>query len=585
MAQGEVDAASVALALRACTRAGLWQAALEIFSEARHIPGLKLGSATYNAALYAVALGRSWSGALALLSEMGQRAVPMTRSTRNAALRACVGGGTLPQEAKLKDSLAAATTALALLRKHGLGASQQAAWEEEGLAPHAEITDSGLKFAASRVELRLLGARRGQKGAEAELVLGDVDGEQDTHEDECEDRGFLGSELAGAFVDEGDSLQENSTTLLPHVLDDILERLMSSGLSAYTQADAQATESCRQALQEEVSAAFGYGAAHVHLVGSRLYGAALPGADIDLLVELSGACKASMATAAERRLLPEDRSRLLAARAAVILRRHLEGHDSNFWASPEVVLDTRRPLLRLTCTVAGSEISVEVSFDPELAALRKSSALAIAFAEGAEGCRDLRPLALARLVRFWAASRGLAGQQDGYPSGFAWCLMAIFYSQCRLGLLGGLAPKSSKQLSAFFVQESSPRSGAVELSLEDLQKAVPLLPGFFNFYASTFSWQGEVISTRLGRRMHRRELLEQNHTGLLCIEDPLEPDSDLAATYLSRHRNLRLRAEMRRANRFLNWQSTAGDDTEVIISRWAETFRTRHKPARSERAC
>ncbi|CAE7494791.1 unnamed protein product [Symbiodinium sp. CCMP2456] len=143
------DAASAALTIRGCSQGSSWQASVEVFRQAKAVEGLTVSSSAYNAVLYAVAVGRSWGGALALLEEMAAEFVPMTRSTRNAALRACTLG--VPKQ----EALWASTRALALLREHGLKTSREA-WEAEGLPAHAELTEAGLNFAASRVELLLL---------------------------------------------------------------------------------------------------------------------------------------------------------------------------------------------------------------------------------------------------------------------------------------------------------------------------------------------------------------------------------------------------------------------------------------------
>lgn len=137
-----------------------------------------------------------------------------------------------------------------------------------------------------------------------------------------------------------------------------------------------------------------------------------------------------------------------------------------------------------------------------------------------------------------------AGQQAGYPSGFAWCLLAVFYCQVR-GLeppLGRLSPHD--RIDGRFRKP-------VVISEEALSEAAALLPGFFAFYAEHFRWTEEVVSTRLGRRTFRALQPSLSSHKVLCIEDPLEPDSDLAAAYLSTGRDRRLRAELRRAKRLL----------------------------------
>ncbi|CAJ1334380.1 unnamed protein product [Effrenium voratum] len=186
------------------------------------------------------------------------------------------------------------------------------------------------------------------------------------------------------------------------------------------------------------------------------------------------------------------------------------------------------PLLRLDFEASRLEARElgRVGFDPELAAVRKSSTLAALAQQG-----NL-PLALARLVRLWAHARALDGQRRGYPSGFAWCLMAVFFCQVRHQVPPLSVPSSDQ--------------APVMVTDDDLKQAAQWLPSFFDFYGAIFRWDQEVVSTRLGRRAFK-----QGRLSGLCIEDPLEPDTDLAAAYLSPARDCRLRAELRRARRLL----------------------------------
>ncbi|CAJ1377746.1 unnamed protein product [Effrenium voratum] len=58
----------------------------------------------------------------------------------------------------------------------------------------------------------------------------------------------------------------------------------------------------------------------------------------------SDSAQAALSASSDRNLRPKDRSRLLGARAAVQLRRHMEGDAATrSWNCPEAVLDTRRP--------------------------------------------------------------------------------------------------------------------------------------------------------------------------------------------------------------------------------------------------
>merc|ERR1712107_299897 len=108
--------------------------------------------------------------------------------------------------------------------------------------------------------------------------------------------------------------------------------------------------------------------------------------------------------------------------------------------------------LKNTSQGVSSRLLVEVSFDQTLAALQKSELL--------RSCAEHnpRPLQVARLLRLWAENRGVVGQRQGYLSGYALCLLAIFYCQC-CKVLGALSPKTSGELSAFHDQPKTSGSG------------------------------------------------------------------------------------------------------------------------------
>lgn len=97
-------------------------------------------------------------------------------------------------------------------------------------------------------------------------------------------------------------------------------------------------------------------------------------------------------------------------------------------------LETRRP--------GGAPRVLEVTFDHSLATVAKSELLARCTAASPEAMR------LARLLRHWADERGIAGQRHGYLSGYAWCLLAVFFLQCR-GQLAALVPRLGGLCLAF----------------------------------------------------------------------------------------------------------------------------------------
>eukprot|EP00928_Gymnodinium_smaydae_P028350 TRINITY_DN21633_c0_g2_i1.p1 TRINITY_DN21633_c0_g2~~TRINITY_DN21633_c0_g2_i1.p1 ORF type:complete len:926 (+),score=160.55 TRINITY_DN21633_c0_g2_i1:63-2780(+) len=550
------DWLTAGLIVRACERAGRWTEALALF-DALRLENAELGSSAFDAAISACALGRRWSQALVLLRHMVDKGIPLTRGTKNSVLRACEG----------QERLADATSALSLLRA-GVGmASTSSSWQREGVHAHRELTEAALAQAASQVEERLLAGE--QPIPVPSIAVADAEPSPDD------------------LVMEGVRLRWPPAV----VLDD-----------AELESQKAFVESLRADVQREVTAALRHVAqppgVHAHLVGSRLYGAAVAGADVDIVVEMSTPTEEALLGEAANDLLSQDRLRLSAMQALLRLRRHLEADQSRaVWTVIEMALDARRPTLRLSSASAVASVAVEVSFDQSLATLRKSELLA-RLAESSPAV-----LRVARLLRLWAERRGIAGQRHGYLSGYAWCLMAVFYCQCR-GLLGGLQPRGRDDLAAFAspvagaddgaeAQGGSAQATAIADSLGVARGDVAadsvaapeaqLLAGAFAFYARGFRWGHEVVDVQAGRRTSRPLAAST----LLCIADPVEAGVDLAAPYLSFQRGQRLRAEFRRAHRLIR----LGDDGSAAALRggagaggdgaWNAVFRQRPRSSSS----
>ncbi|CAE8694955.1 unnamed protein product [Polarella glacialis] len=663
------------LLVRACERAGQWANALALFEDLGR-SRMELGTAAHNAAVSACALGRRWADALDLLRRMDAGRVPMTRSTRNSVLRAC-------------DGVLEATAALSLLRS-GIGAADSPEWRRQTLPAHLELTELGLSQAASQVELRLAGSSEADPfpaawGSAVETRVGVAGTSQ---------RGGVykqPEEIFNPASVSGGATSEYFSALLPSALPQLPKELLAK-LAPEHHAE---VEELRYEVECHASAALSGLPVRAHLVGSRLYGVALAGADVDLVLELGPEALLELPRTAQG-LFTQDAARMASVQALLRFRRHLESAGDR-WHVEEMALDARRPTLRMrqvagmtgnidlagfgsgtstrssissssrSRTISCGSLAVEVTFDQSLATLRKSELLARACAVGGGQVRQV-----ALVLRIWAAARGLTGQRKGYPSGYAFGLMALYFCQ-RQGLLGGLSPKAREELSAFFPsdhgqpalreQEGQPsqsqpvhwqphgasastaakattetietpeigRTATAEtntlpppivqisftvaatfrdisivpaglsgsastsstvtsprvaimppLGSPELDPVLDLGPGLFAFFARDFDWYQEAVSvTSGGRSLHPRstEGAAKPRKGVLWVEDPVEAGVDLAGPYLSQARNIRLRAEFRRADRLLrrgaatsNFQSD-GERDGCFLSR--ELLRSR----------
>ncbi|CAK9014272.1 unnamed protein product [Durusdinium trenchii] len=347
-------------------------------------------------------MARQWQQTLELLERMRHTQVPMTRSTRNAALRAFDTAELLPK----------ALHALQLLRQ-GVNAAQTKEWRRQAVPSHLELTHQGLDHAAAQLEERLSGA-----------------------DSTLEPRGW-------------DMQRRSELKPIPQEL--LLDLLGGPDLAAVP------VEDVRAQVQHLASLALLSSPVAAHLVGSRLYGAALPDADIDLVLEMPGVSEQ-----------PLESSRRDSSNALLQMRRHLESDID--WTVEEMALDARRPTLRLR--KAGLNVAVEVTFDQSLATLRKSELLLRATS------RSPSQQLVLLLLRTWAQRRHVCGQRQGYPSGYAFGLMAAYHWQ-QLGLHGPLHPSSRQSLSAFCREADHPVPVAIDMDQVNLDQVSELFVDFF----------------------------------------------------------------------------------------------------------
>ena len=140
----------------------------------------------------------------------------------------------------------------------------------------------------------------------------------------------------------------------------------------------------------------------VHLVGSRRMGCALPGADVDLVVELPGTVDMS-----------DIQHRLVGALPEA--------------AHVRQVIGARVPGLRMTLSGLDVDLVVVPTGDPAYA---EAAAIALSAVTDADAVLDLvradhgKFARLARQVKAWAAARGLDSPPFGGVPGLAWSILA-----------------------------------------------------------------------------------------------------------------------------------------------------------------
>lgn len=157
--------------------------------------------------------------------------------------------------------------------------------------------------------------------------------------------------------------------------------------------------------------------------------------------------------------------------------------------------------------------------------------------------------------------------------------MALFFCQVR-GMLPALPPKS---LEAVRRCREEVTVAVAPDGCANAEAAAQMLFDFFTFYATVFPWGTAAVSTRAARALERpgppdrgagSPSVQRRTVGMLMIEDPVEFGVDLAAPYLSPKRDLRLRAEFRRARRLLIGPSRRALDS-THGSSWDMVFRPR----------
>eukprot|EP00933_Yihiella_yeosuensis_P014428 TRINITY_DN12957_c0_g1_i1.p1 TRINITY_DN12957_c0_g1~~TRINITY_DN12957_c0_g1_i1.p1 ORF type:complete len:893 (-),score=191.05 TRINITY_DN12957_c0_g1_i1:122-2461(-) len=288
-------------------------------------------------------------------------------------------------------------------------------------------------------------------------------------------------------------------------------------------------------------------------LGSNAEGLRSTSSDVDCTVVLSDGLEFGK--------LPFEQARDQSRQVLRTLRAKCAKADS--FSVTELILEAKRPILRLVLA-CGTPVDVSVE---HRAGCRKSALVASHFEVGHPALREA-----CFLLKTWAQRRGVYGQQDGFPSGLGFVCLGIFASQCGLE-----PPVATSKLQLSDVPEFVGKQMMCRESIwqeepwEDLVEANLILPkllhGIFSFYTEDFSWEDEVVSIRSAVQSFKRR---ENLDSVLSIEDPIEPEFDLARPYMDKIRTEQLRQEMRRAKDLL------------ALKRWDEAFHPIEQDLNSE---
>lgn len=166
----------------------------------------------------------------------------------------------------------------------------------------------------------------------------------------------------------------------------------------------------------------------------------------------------------------------------------------------------------------------------------------------------VRPLAFA--VKYWAQQRGINDSVNGTLSSYGFSLLLIFYLQSRHAPI--LLPsvhcvfqslQDEKDLSVLLQRlHSIPLSDVPSTFGTSFQDSVgALLAGFFQFYASQFNVEDDVVSIRTGAPLSKTTKWSHPVPWRISIEDPFELAHDVGRVIFNRKGQELLNFEFRRA--------------------------------------
>lgn len=171
-----------------------------------------------------------------------------------------------------------------------------------------------------------------------------------------------------------------------------------------------------------------------------------------------------------------------------------------------------------------------------------------------QGDPRVRPLAFA--VKYWAQQRGINDSVNGTLSSYGFSLLLIFYLQSRHSPI--LLPsvhcvfqslQDEKNLSVLLQRlHSIPLSDVPSTFGTSFQDSVgALLAGFFQFYASQFNVEDDVVSVRTGLPLSKTTKWSHSVPWRISIEDPFELAHDVGRVIFNRKGQELLNFEFRRA--------------------------------------
>lgn len=170
----------------------------------------------------------------------------------------------------------------------------------------------------------------------------------------------------------------------------------------------------------------------------------------------------------------------------------------------------------------------------------------------------VRPLVIA--VKHWAKARGINDSVNGTLSSYAWTMLAIFFLQSRhakqlLPCVQPLFHAVHEQKSVYsllqFLECLPDLEASSTFGLAADETIGGLLSGFFEYYASVFNMEDEVVSIRTGMSLSKVTKWSRPVHWRLSIEDPFELMHDVARVIFNKRGQEIINEEFRRASEIL----------------------------------
>ncbi|EPY51687.1 poly(A) polymerase Cid16 [Schizosaccharomyces cryophilus OY26] len=176
---------------------------------------------------------------------------------------------------------------------------------------------------------------------------------------------------------------------------------------------------------------------------------------------------------------------------------------------------------------------------------------------------DERVKVFVSTIKSWASLRMIDKSYFSVPSGYTWCIMALFYlQQLSPPLLPNLQAKNSEfsyklsdstheSVNCWFEQNIEPYKKTAKLNKNSVND---LLLGFFYYYSSSksgsFNWNRDAVDISCGRPIMKSTVKEASESHMMVI-DPFLKTKNLTSVVTSATRDL-VQYEMERAYRILS---------------------------------